>query len=412
MTGLLLTLLVFPLVGAAVGRIAGRVPFFLAGAGTIGSILFFAGVVRVPLMPVAIAIVVASAIVIIARPAPPPAPSRYALLPISIGATAAVWLLIITATVPLNDYDGRAFWLLKAKAIAHEQRIDGPFFQSPATSPRNQYPLLIPIDAATIFRASGTLDDRSVRWLYAFFAIAFALEIRRRFGDWYAAIFLWLPQIAIQGDGGATSAYNDIPLGAFAACAFFELADRVSPARFGMWLAFIALTKSEGLPLAFVLLLAGAFVFRTRIMSALGPFSLAGAALFAWRSRVPRSDENEFARMVMYGIPQHLDRFLGSLAGFARQAVAFRFWGLLWIAVTIAILVLLLRREWRPLALAAAVMLPMIVLYAAVFAVTDWEWSVLSNNLAPRLLTHLLGPAFFLIAQLDWHPWSARSSSA
>lgn len=86
------------------------------------------------------------------------------------------------------------------------------------------------------------------------------------------------------------------------------------------------------------------------------------------------------------------------MSGFAQQIVASHDWGFLWLSVALAAATLLVRRNWRPLTIASAVILPMVVLYAATFAVTTWDQTVLTGDLAPRVLTHLLGPAFFVLA--------------
>src|SRR6185295_10630769 len=97
----------------------------------------------------------------------------------------ATIVLIASYTLPLTDFDGRVFWVLKAKAIAHEQSIDGPFFRGESTfSPRNRYPLLIPLDAAAVMGLARELDDKQVRGLYALTFLALLLVIRRRVGPW------------------------------------------------------------------------------------------------------------------------------------------------------------------------------------------------------------------------------------
>jgi hypothetical protein len=197
-----------------------------------------------------------------------------------------VAIFFVTAVVPLHDFDGRAFWLLKAKAIATEGRIDGPFFQGHTTyDPRRGYPLLVPLDAAAVMTAT-TLDDRQVRWIYLLALLALALHARRWIGWWAAALLPWIPQFAVTADGGATSAYNDVIVAAFAGCAFLELIGGESPLRFGLWLAFLVLTKNEGVPYALVLFAAGVFVFRRRIFVSAPSLIVAIATLFLWRSRI------------------------------------------------------------------------------------------------------------------------------
>jgi hypothetical protein len=385
MIGLLVTVVLLPLVGAAVSRLTGRVQPFLAGAGVVGVLLFVLNLMHVPLIAV-VALIAVIALFGIVKP--------KIEMPNPILVAAGAWLLIVTAVVPLDDYDGRAFWLLKAKAIAHERQVDGPFFQQrTSASPRNQYPLLLPADAAVLMLADRELDDRHVRWLYACLAIAFALEVGRRLGPWFGAALLCLPEIF----RAAQTAGSDVALGAFVAAAFFVIVKGEKPIQLGLWLSCAVLTKSEGLPLALLLLGVGAFVFRMRIIIAAAPLAASTAALWFWRARVAeRSDEAHFTKLV-FDWRAHLVSLRGTLAAFAEQAIAFRNWGVLWIAFLAAIVVLIVCRKWRDLALSAAVVVPMIALYAVVIAVTDFELARM-DGLARRLLTHLLGPAFYAIA--------------
>jgi hypothetical protein len=404
MTGNLLAVLLFPMLGLALSRICGRMQPFLAGAGISGAFAFVCGVAGVPVPVSAAFLILGAGVVLLRTRGARQSRIGYPAAPTVLLAALASWLLAFTAVVPLDDYDGRAFWLLKAKAIAHEQAIDGPFFRQETTSsPRNQYPLLVPIDAALLMTAGGELDERQTRWLYAGFAIAFALEIRRRFaerftasiGAWLAAFFLALPVI-LSPRIGAASAGCDIALGAFAACAFFELMEGSSPFRFGLWLAFAALTKSEGLPLAALLLVIGAFVYRRRLVVALAPFTVAGGSLLLWRRVVERSDENPFASMV-FELPAHAGRFALFIGDLLQQLVSFHLWGGLGLAFAGSLLLLVRRQNWKVAGSVVSVLVPMVLLYAAVVAVTDWEADVMID-LAPRLVTHLLGPAFYAIA--------------
>jgi len=410
--GLLATIVVFPFVGAAVSRLLARVQWFLAGAGAVGVLLFVLNILHVPFLLVYALILGVATYVLGTRRGEPRVRERTELVPTILIALAAAWLLATTAIVPLDDYDGRAFWLLKARALAHEQQVDGPFFQQKeSASPRNQYPLLVPLDASLLMNIGRELDDRHVRWLYACFAIAFALEVRRRLGAWCGAALLCLPEI-LRAAGTASS---DVALGAFAAAAFFVIAndaghggqstehrtarpEQESPLQLGFWLSCAVLTKNEGLPLSLLLLAMGAFVFRKRIAAAVPPYAVTLAALFLWRSRIGRSDDSPFARLI-FDWRQHLDSLRGTLAAFTEQFIAFRNWGVLWIAVAIAIAFLIAKRNWRAVALTAGVIAPMILLEATLIAVTDFDLTQM-DGLARRLLTHLLGPALYAIAVL------------
>jgi hypothetical protein len=392
-TGLIFSAVFFPLVGLAVRRWLGGANAILAGLGAAGFVLFVTMVWRVPMIVPLILLALLAPLARFKRER-----TRYALLPTVLMFAVFAIQFAVAAVLPLTDYDGRAFWLLKAKAIVHEDAVDGPFFRGEGTySPRNEYPLLVSLDAAAIWKIARSLDDRHVRWLYLLFALGFALELRRRVGPWPAAVFAWLPQIAIESEGGALSAYSDIALGAFVACAFFELVERESPLRFGMWLAFASLTKSEGLPIAVFLLVCGAFVFRKRIGAALILPAVAIAHLFIWRARIAPSDEPQY-HLMLADLPRHLADLATNLGALLINIINVRDWGLVLIAAACSLFIVHRSSFRREAALAVAIIAAVILLYGAVLAVVPWPAVAVTGNIAPRLATHLLGPALYLIA--------------
>jgi hypothetical protein len=333
-----------------------------------------------------------------------PLPTPYAPLPTILLILPLVALTFITAITPLSDFDGRAFWVLKAKGIAHERSIDGPFFRGATLDPRNHYPILIPLDSAVILGLSHDLDDRQIRWLYLGLLIALALLVRERIGRlvspaagaWCAALLVWIPQFVVEHEGGALSAYNDIALAAFAAGAFFELVSAGSPVRFGLWLSFLVLTKSEGLPFALVFLIIGAFVFRKRIAIPAIAAAVATTALFVWRARIPAGDEEDILRMLptVFGKLHNLGH---AFAAFPTHMFLFARWGIFWIAVVIAA-VLAWHVDRRAARLAIAVIAAMLAVYIGVYIATDWIVSDLIAVTADRLLMHVIAPALMLIA--------------
>ncbi|MBV8546030.1 MAG: hypothetical protein JO093_11435 [Acidobacteria bacterium] len=406
MIGLIVTLVLFPLAGLAFGRRSiGEA--FLLGAGITGTVLFVAGVVHVPLV---IAMVVLGAWTVgrgawvLKKGFPLTTP--HSALPTILMCIPLLALAFGAAIMPLNDFDGRAFWALKAKGIAHERSIDGPFFHGGTHDPRNQYPVLIPLDGAVILSLAHSLDDRNLRWLYLGILAALALLVRERIGRlvspaagaWCAALLVWIPQFAVEPEGGALSAYNDIAIAAFAAGAFFDLLDadaRKSEIRFGLWLAFLVLTKSEGLPLALVFLAIGAFVFRKRILAPSIIAFIATLSLIVWRLRIPAGDEEDVFRLLPT-LPEKLHRLGIAIAAFPRHMLLMPRWGVLWIAVIIAgiIAARLDRRAWLAIAMIASIL----ALYAAVYVTTAWVPSELIAVTADRLLMHVIAPSLFLLA--------------
>jgi hypothetical protein len=406
MIALLVTVVLFPLLGFSLGR-RSLGEAFLLGLGITGSVLFIAGVVHVPLV---IAFVVLGVWgvgcgVWELRQARNvlPLPTPHSPLPTILTIIPLVALTFAAAITPLNDFDGRAFWALKAKGIAHERSIDGPFFHGGTHDPRNQYPILIPIDGAVILSLAHSLDDRNLRWLYLGILAALALLVRERIGRlvspaagaWCAALLVWIPQFAVEPEGGALSAYNDIALAAFVAGAFFELIEAKSELRFGLWLAFLVLTKSEGLPLALVFLAIGAFVFRKRILTPAMTTFVAAAALIVWRLGIPAGDEEDVFRLLPT-IPEKLHRLGIALAAFPRHMLLLPRWGIFWISVIAAAVVA--ARIGRPARLAIAAIASILAVYTAVYVTTAWIPSELIAVTADRLLMHIIGPALFLLA--------------
>ncbi len=424
MIGFLVTIVLFPLVGWSLGR--RRIgEAFLFGAGFTGSFLFLAGVVHVPLVAALILVAafgVGGGVWQLKHHvwASPPRATPHFPLPTILMAIPLVALTFVAAVTPLNDFDGRAFWALKAKGIAHERAIDGPFFRGATLDPRNHYPILVPLDGAVILGITHHLDDRQLRWLYLGILAAMALLVRERIGHlvsgkagaWSAALLVWIPQFVVQQEGGALSAYNDIALATFAGGAFFELVNAVlesrrlaasadvviprSAIRFGLWLAFLVLTKSEGLPFAVVFLAIGAFVYRKRIAIPAIVTGIAAVALLIWRMRIPAGDEEDIVRLLPT-IPEKLHRIGDALAAFPRHMFLLPRWGIFWIAVVIAA-VLVVRIERRIAWLAISVIASMLAVYAAVYVMTAWVVSDLIAVTADRLLMHVIAPALFLLA--------------
>jgi hypothetical protein len=397
MTGQLLTVVAFTLIGIALTRIVGRTSTFLLGLGSVGMVLYVAGVLHCPLAATLAALItVAAAIVLIRRP--------HFVWPVKLDAPLVLTflpfllLLYVTSVNPLHDFDGRVFWVLKAKGIASERRIDGPFFKNQSVyDPRNHYPLLVPLDGASLMIAARDDDDRHVRWIYPVALLALALHARRWIGAWPAALLLWIPQFAIAEEGGVTSAYNDVIVAAFAGCAFLELLEGESPLRFGLWLAFLTLTKSEGLAYALVLIIAGAFIFRRCIASSLLPLAIAVSTLFVWRSRIPPGDEENFIAALPH-IVEKAARLGPALLRLAQHAIQFEVWGVFWVATSAAAVFVMVRGPRRKLILPSFVLCSMVGVYTAVYAVSSWNLHELVDSSADRLLMHLIIPALYIVS--------------
>ncbi len=397
----MVALILFPLAGFAAAlllriplppTLAARVAFvFLLGVGTHGALLF-AG------LPWFVPPVLSIAIVLlygVRRQR-----LRFRILPReyqSGGAASALQavpliLFVLTAAVmPIRDYDGRVTWLPKARAIAVEDSTTGPFFQGQrGLNLHNRYPLLIPLDAATVMRVSNDTRNEAARWLYVFIAVAMFVVARAMLpSPWIAAALPWLGIVA-NIEGGALAAYNDFAIAAFFGLAVLYLIEN-EPFAASVFAAFAVMTKNEGLVLA-IAILGAAIVARRFRWLMLVPIAIAEAIVVVWRMRVPAAYDEQYEVLVST-LPSQLERIPAAVAAIARQAAGFSEWGLFWIAVVVAAC-FAGRRALIPL----VAMTLALGAYTVALVVTSWRIEDLAPVAVNRLLLHLLIPAAYVLA--------------
>jgi len=322
------------------------------------------------------------------------------------------------------------------------------------------YPLGIPILEALAAHAGGAWSDRWVQWPLAFWAAALpaavSLGLRAvstRAAAWGALLAAATPilyvrnflrggtrDLARAGLGGDVSLGGgaDLPLAALLtlACALL-LRAREQPARrrvallAGLALAGAVQVKNEALGLTAVLFLALAAgdprglldgARRRVLLLALAATALAAAPWLVHRSRLPAIDENYGARlrpaavlqawtmdepkertpMAMAGLlepdnPDYREKRRDILLRYYRWEFTDLFsWGLLWLAVLLA---LPLGRRFRDADARWLTLLLLggLILYALVLLVPPWALTHLRQTGIPdRLFLHLLGPAALL----------------
>ena len=94
-------------------------------------------------------------------------------------------------------------------------------------------------------------------------------------------------------------------------------------------------------------------------------------------------------------LPSRLSRLFPAVIDAAQHLFRFPWWGLVWIAALIAIVVLVRRKEWQ----APAVIAAMSAVYLSAYTVTNWRVDDLISASADRLLMHMIGPALFAISR-------------
>jgi hypothetical protein len=231
-------------------------------------------------------------------------------------AAGLVFLAVLadTVTYPLRDWDGRMTWGTQARYIRAEATVSPRVIAEPGWHVKHPwYPVLMPVAQVAVLELLRAGEDQQFfRGLYAFFYPAWLLILYGGVRRWTrrstAALTVLaaalLPMPAFQVEGGAVSAYSDLPLACFYGAAFLLLLKtrpRLSEgAAAGMLLAAAVLTKNEGAPLALwamavaFLFSPGAGALRRRMARRWRPFLLAAVLvaaalllLFAWRSGIP-----------------------------------------------------------------------------------------------------------------------------
>jgi hypothetical protein len=332
------------------------------------------------------------------------------------------------ATDPLKDWDGRMTWGAQARYVRAEGTVDAEVLRHKrwfVTHP--QYPLLLPVAQVAVLEAFAAPEDsHAFRMLYVGVFAAWLLVVydgaRRLAGRRpaaLAALFAAAVPFSQYGEGGAASAYSDLPLAAFYGAALVLLL--VMPPRWsngwvaGIFLGAAVLAKNEGLPLAaLALALAWGQAFarsaarpgtaiRRRARALLAP-AIAGALALAavglltsWRAGIPnRQDESYLASFrpgaLWPAIVAQAPRILPILLG---RMLAWRRWTAFWWAVP-AILAAGWRALLRPrrLPLLAAAAAPPAIGWAAYCVAADptrvaevtWERFLLQGSVPLLLL--------------------------
>ena len=233
------------------------------------------------------------------------------------------------------------------------------------------------------------------------------LSGKRWIGLLVAALLPFVPSISAS-PGGIVVGYVDVPLSVFymAALGYLLLWFRTTDSRFLMVFAacsaFLPWTKSEGVILWLVLVLLGFSLSFVKRRLALFSIAIVPGLLviFSWRVflRVvhlwPHSD---FARPSFSLARNNIGR-LRDIFGilFAELGETFH-WSIFWLMAAAAIVYLFASRKLETIALASAVIVP-ILLYSLIYVFSTWSsYSAHMTSSIPRLLLHVMPAAWLAI---------------
>lgn len=334
--------------------------------------------------------------------------SRAAALTLTLLLLPVVITLFFdTAITPLRDYDGRVTWMLKARAIAHEHSMSGPFFQGKTSrDAHSHYPLLMPLAAALPLEFAGEQNESAARAVYALTYVAFLLVLFRVLcvvgGDMAAAVIVgcvaWLPQFAMEIDGGMLSAYSELPLVAFTTLAIAAILDADAIA-LGFSLACVTCMKNEGSVIAAVLI-AIAVMQRPRMRRVLIAAIFPAAAMLVlafWRRSIPLEHDENYPHLAMQ-LALKLRNYPEAARELLGRMLHVHTWGVFWFASIIATATGIATRSRRAttFVLGGAAIL---FVYITSYAVTNWTIAELAMSSANRLLMHLVPFAAIVIAE-------------
>lgn len=394
--------------------IAGRIAFqFVIGTAAHGTLLYALAAFGVPVTRATIAMMLLAAVVVLfttrrrshERLAVPTAAKVLLVVPILIWCLAA-------AVLPVRDYDGRVTWLPKARAIAFDGTLSGPFFQGiGGLNLHNQYPLHGPLNVASIMLMTGDTSDESARLFYPLLAGAILFATRdlmvRSCGAmaaWIVAGLAWLP-VFIRIEGGVLAAYNDVAAMGYLGLLFLLLLghrdERGVVAVAAIFAASLILLKNEGVTLAAAALAAAVLTRTVKRPAAVAQIAGAAAAAIAlviwWRSAVPPAYDERYDVLLRL-LPERWPRLPEAALAFARQAFDFASWSFFWPIVLVSIVVVAAGEDRKRLTLPLLLLLFAFTPYVVAFAVTSWGLEELAKVAADRLLTHLVIPAAYVIA--------------
>jgi len=169
-------------------------------------------------------------------------------------------------TFPFTGYDGQAIWSFKAAILAHEGTVYTPTFVDPArVHYHRNYPILVPMVLAGLYRAQGAVNEPGARVILTTFfpmlVVAFFAVARRLGAAPLVAALAAVPLFSLpwrndfgERDGGVLGSGSiDLQFGffAFLSVACFMIYWREGR-RWQWWIGAICgglcvMTKSEGL---------------------------------------------------------------------------------------------------------------------------------------------------------------------
>lgn len=329
-----------------------------------------------------------------------------ALILLAILLLQIAYVALIALGQPLTYWDSWVTWGIKARTLFIDQTLSPALLTDVSRAITHlDYPLLLPLAEATLFRALGAVDDRFVGWIALGFFLALVALVyaaSRMFGATRSRALLAstvvgaLPTVALL----AAENYADIPLAVYGIVTVTYLLRWILRGERGALIvaifgsACLAWTKREGLVLALAISFAAVALFPRVRRARVGTFACAVASSLIsvswtlWLS-TQGTTNTDLSPITISTLQQNLDRIPPILFYFAATLVSPQ-WAFVWLC---AALVLLLRLAW-PADAAYDLYLASAFLYVAIMSST-----YLFSDYAPYT-AHLANSGYRLIAHV------------
>lgn len=281
---------------------------------------------------------------------------------------AQAWFILWWAPkVPLG-YDALALWEAKAQmAFAHSGALPVEYFSNPAVGWGHvYYPLFLPYTESWLYLWMGRVDQAWVRIIgpITYFAVVGILcGASQRLGvprsaAWTGAASFFFVPYCITGDWGAFVGYADLPLGVIYLAAASRLpeigsqgASSAAARLFAVTAGLLPWMKQEGFYLWLILVAIAALQLPEKKVKSIAVLVVPGmliAAMFKGFLKVVGTAPDPFYRPPTWeNISRNADRIIPVFQGIGQELLNFEHWSFLWVGATVALVILLVRRQTR-----------------------------------------------------------------
>ena len=325
-------------------------------------------------------------------------------------------------------WDGLFNWEIKARyAFLNSGVLPGSYYSSSGRAfSHPEYPLAIPFTELWLYLWMGAPHQFWIKTIFPIFYIAGALLLamfvarisgKRWLGLLVALLVPFVPFVTAS-PGGVIVGYADIPLAVFYLTALgYLLCGREGDFFFyGAALTFVPWIKSEGIILWAVLVVIGLVVAVRQHRVRLFLLSILPGVLLivSWRIYLKAMHAvipSDFARPTFEVLRGNLNRIGGICATAFAEMSEPSHWSIFWLLALVAVIYLLVARNFPRLLLAIAVIAP-IFLYLSTYIFSAWpSYTAHITSSLPRLLLQVM-PAAWLAIGLALAPRKIETQSA